>query len=188
MSAPRNPAASTLGMTATPGAPDPTTAATPFAAVDDASLVRRAQAGDRDAFVALYRRHVDDVYGFALRQLGSVQDAEDVTSETFLKVVAALATFDGPRLLEPARVHAEVAVGEAQAAAHLRERDAGDRRQRRDHRQPHGVVQHAVDGARVRHLRRRRGSMGWQPRVARIVHRAVDSTPPARRRPRRPEA
>lgn len=95
MSAPRNPAASTLGMTATPGAPDPTTAATPFAAVDDASLVRRAQAGDRDAFVALYRRHVDDVYGFALRQLGSVQDAEDVTSETFLKVVAALATFDG---------------------------------------------------------------------------------------------
>lgn len=63
-------------------------------AVGDAELVRRAQGGDRDAFVALYRRHVDAIYGYALHQLGDVQDAEDVTSETFLKVVAGLASFD----------------------------------------------------------------------------------------------
>lgn len=64
------------------------------AAGDDAELVQRAQGGDREAFVALYRRHVDAVYGYALRQLGDVQDAEDVTSETFLKVVAGLSSFD----------------------------------------------------------------------------------------------
>lgn len=63
-------------------------------AVDDAALVRRAQSGEREAFIALYRRYVDEIYGYAYRQLGDVQDAEDVTSETFLRLVTGLDHFD----------------------------------------------------------------------------------------------
>lgn len=63
-------------------------------AVDDAALVRRAQAGEREAFIGLYRRYVDEIFGYAYRQLGDVQDAEDVTSETFLRLVTGLDGFD----------------------------------------------------------------------------------------------
>ncbi|MEO8082940.1 MAG: RNA polymerase sigma factor [Ardenticatenales bacterium] len=61
---------------------------------DDAALVQRAKAGDRDAFVSLYRRYVDELFGYAYHQLGDVQDAEDVTSETFLRLVTGLGGFD----------------------------------------------------------------------------------------------
>ncbi len=61
----------------------------------DQVLVARAQRGDGTALVALYRRYVGEVYGFSLNQLGSTQDAEDVTSETFVRVVDALDGFRG---------------------------------------------------------------------------------------------
>lgn|GEM_PF-773817 len=60
----------------------------------DESLVRQAQAGDREAFVIIYRRYVNEIFGYAYRQLGNTQDAEDVTSETFLRLVSALDGFD----------------------------------------------------------------------------------------------
>lgn len=60
----------------------------------DESLVRRAQAGDREAFVAVYHRYVNEIFGYAYHQLGNAQDAEDVTSETFLRLVTALDGFD----------------------------------------------------------------------------------------------
>lgn len=61
----------------------------------DADLVARARGGDGPALVVLYQRYVKEVFGFAYNQLGRVQDAEDVTSETFLRFVSALADFDG---------------------------------------------------------------------------------------------
>lgn len=61
----------------------------------DGELVARARAGDERAVVALYQRYVGEVYGFAYNQLGRVQDAEDATSETFLRLVGALDAFDG---------------------------------------------------------------------------------------------
>ena len=61
----------------------------------DAGLVRRAQAGDRAALVALYRRYVGEIHGYLYNQTGSVADAEDLTSETFLRVVKAINTFEG---------------------------------------------------------------------------------------------
>ncbi|MBK6769052.1 MAG: RNA polymerase sigma factor [Ardenticatenales bacterium] len=64
------------------------------AADSDESLVRRAQSGDRDAIVAVYRRYVNEIFGYAYHQLGNAQDAEDVTSETFLRLVSALDGFD----------------------------------------------------------------------------------------------
>lgn len=64
-------------------------------APSDAVLVARARAGDGAAVVALYQRYVREIFGFAFNQLGRVQDAEDVTSEAFLRFVGALDEFDG---------------------------------------------------------------------------------------------
>jgi RNA polymerase sigma-70 factor (ECF subfamily) len=59
----------------------------------DEELVNLAQEGDREAFVILYRRYVREIYGYLLNQLGDVADAEDVTSETFLRLVTSLDSF-----------------------------------------------------------------------------------------------
>ena len=59
----------------------------------DAELVRRAKAGELDAFEALINRHERRVYSLALRMLRHEQDAEDVTQQTFLSVVEHLAGF-----------------------------------------------------------------------------------------------
>jgi len=61
----------------------------------DEELVRRGQAGDRAAVVALYNRYVNEIYGFAHHQIGDSSDAEDITSETFLRMVRALRSFRG---------------------------------------------------------------------------------------------
>jgi len=65
------------------------------ASPEDDALVSRAQRGDRGAMVGLYRRYVHEMFGFACNQLGSIQDAEDVTSEVFLRVVNAIDTYRG---------------------------------------------------------------------------------------------
>lgn len=50
----------------------------------DEDLLRLVRAGDREAFLALYRRYQDIVHGFALQMSGSATIAEDITQETFL--------------------------------------------------------------------------------------------------------
>jgi RNA polymerase sigma-70 factor (ECF subfamily) len=66
----------------------------PFAAISDeatdASLVRSALAGDEEAFVRLVRQYERMVFGLAARMLGSEEDAEDVTQETFLRLLRHL--------------------------------------------------------------------------------------------------
>lgn len=57
---------------------------------DDATLVKRAQHGDAQAFALLYRRYLDPVYDFCARRLESREAAEDATQTIFLKAVAAL--------------------------------------------------------------------------------------------------
>lgn len=52
-------------------------------------LVARAQ-HDRAAFAPLYDRHVLSVYRFCYRLLENQEAAEDATSETFTKAIAAL--------------------------------------------------------------------------------------------------
>lgn len=63
--------------------------------LSDEALVDRARSGDASALAQLYRRYVGEVYGFAMNNLGGSQDAEDVTSATFTKVVDSLASFRG---------------------------------------------------------------------------------------------
>ena len=67
----------------------PESASRPIAAGTDsadAALWRALQQGQRTALGILYDRHVGVVYAIALRTLGNVQDAEDLTQEIFLRL------------------------------------------------------------------------------------------------------
>ncbi len=61
----------------------------------DAELVRRAKAGDLDAFEQLTSRYERKVYSLAWRMLRQEQDAEDVTQQTFLSLLENLKGFRG---------------------------------------------------------------------------------------------
>ena len=49
-----------------------------------------AAEGDPDALEALYRRHVAGTFGFARRYMAALEDAEEATSETWLRVFRIL--------------------------------------------------------------------------------------------------
>jgi RNA polymerase sigma-70 factor, ECF subfamily len=59
----------------------------------DMDLVRRAKAGELDAFEALTTRYEQRVFSLALRMLRQEQDAEDVTQQTFLSALESLNGF-----------------------------------------------------------------------------------------------
>jgi RNA polymerase sigma-70 factor, ECF subfamily len=61
--------------------------------ISDAELVRRAKAGELDAFEELTRRYERQVYSLAFRIVRQEQDAEDVTQEAFLSAMEHLAGF-----------------------------------------------------------------------------------------------
>jgi RNA polymerase sigma-70 factor (ECF subfamily) len=61
---------------------------------DDAELVAKAQAGDEDAFTALYQAHVGSVRAVC-RQILRTEDLDDVCQETFLRAFARIHTFAG---------------------------------------------------------------------------------------------
>jgi RNA polymerase sigma-70 factor (ECF subfamily) len=66
---------------------------------DDAELVRRARDGDRWAFEAIFRRHVDGVLGLATRMLGRTGEADDVAQDTFAAAFTRLERLDEPERL-----------------------------------------------------------------------------------------
>lgn len=57
-------------------------------------LVRQAQSGDEAAFGELYDLHAQAVYRFLLGNLGTPQEAEDLTTEVFLRVWKALPDYE----------------------------------------------------------------------------------------------
>ncbi len=62
---------------------------------DEQAWIRRAQRSDAQAFEALYRLHVDKVYGLCLRMTGNVSEAEDCTQEAFIQAWNKMARFRG---------------------------------------------------------------------------------------------
>ena len=60
----------------------------------DRELVRKYLDGERPAGDELVNRYQRSVYNVALRMLGNVQDAEDVTQTTFGNAFAALDSYD----------------------------------------------------------------------------------------------
>lgn len=60
----------------------------------DRELIDAVNAGDAEAFDALYRRHRDSVYRLAWRFTGNHQDALDVLQETFIYLLKKFPGFE----------------------------------------------------------------------------------------------
>src|SRR6476646_723274 len=56
-------------------------------------LVARAQQGDRSALEELYLIHFDRIYSYLHLSVGNRHDAEDLTTQTFLKMLEAIGRF-----------------------------------------------------------------------------------------------
>jgi RNA polymerase sigma-70 factor, ECF subfamily len=56
-------------------------------------LVERAQQGDRDALEELYLIHFDRIYSYLHMSVGNKHDAEDLTTQTFLKMLESIKRF-----------------------------------------------------------------------------------------------
>src|SRR6476620_5279681 len=63
------------------------------AQADVRALVARAQAGEREALEALYLLHFDRIYSYLHMSVGNRHDAEDLTTQTFLKMLEAIGRF-----------------------------------------------------------------------------------------------
>lgn len=79
--------------TATAAALKPAAAKAP-GTPDDRELVRRAQAGDKEAFEELVRRHQHRVFAVAGGILRRREDVEDVAQQVFVKAYFSLRRFD----------------------------------------------------------------------------------------------
>lgn len=56
-------------------------------------LVERAQAGEREAVEELYLIHFDRIYSYLHMTVGNRHDAEDLTTQTFLKMLESIGRF-----------------------------------------------------------------------------------------------
>jgi RNA polymerase sigma-70 factor, ECF subfamily len=72
----------------TQGTPSPTASTAEVRA-----LVDRAQQGDREALEELYLLHFDRVYSYLHMSVGNRHDAEDLTTQTFMKMLESIKRF-----------------------------------------------------------------------------------------------
>src|SRR5215210_1633053 len=56
-------------------------------------LVDRGKLGDRDALEELYLLHFDRIYSYLHMSVGNRHDAEDLTTQTFLKMLESIGRF-----------------------------------------------------------------------------------------------
>ena len=61
--------------------------------LDVRALVEGAQRGDREALEELYLIHFDRIYSYLHVSVGNRHDAEDLTTQTFLKMLEAIGRF-----------------------------------------------------------------------------------------------
>ena len=62
---------------------------------EELAIIRRVQNGDTQAFEQLVLAHEKEVFNLARRELRNYHDAEDVTSEVFVKVFVNIKKFRG---------------------------------------------------------------------------------------------
>jgi RNA polymerase sigma-70 factor (ECF subfamily) len=68
-------------------------AASKESTADVRALVARAQEGERDALEELYLLHFDRIYSYLHMSVGNRHDAEDLTTQTFLKMLESIKRF-----------------------------------------------------------------------------------------------
>src|SRR5262245_36188237 len=61
----------------------------------DTDLIKLSIHGDKKALQNLVIRHQGFVYNLALKMTRSIEDAEDLTQEVFIKAITALSKFTG---------------------------------------------------------------------------------------------
>ncbi len=69
------------------------TAAEKTSSAEIRRLVERAQQGDREALEELYLIHFDRIYSYLHMSVGNRHDAEDLTTQTFLKMLESIGRF-----------------------------------------------------------------------------------------------
>jgi len=58
------------------------------------ALVERAKEGDQEAFEELYLLQFDRIYGYLQLSVGNRHDAEDLTNQTFVKMIESIDRFE----------------------------------------------------------------------------------------------
>jgi RNA polymerase sigma-70 factor, ECF subfamily len=64
-----------------------------WSTADVKRLVERAQSGQREALEELYLIHFDRIYSYLHMSVGNRHDAEDLTTQTFLKMLESIGRF-----------------------------------------------------------------------------------------------
>ena len=67
----------------------------------DATLMKSAAAGDKEAFAELAARHLPRIISFALGIVGDCGDAEDVAQDTLIEAFRCAERFDGRPTVVP---------------------------------------------------------------------------------------
>lgn len=99
----------------------------PGEGMPEAHLVARAAAGDREAFEALYRTHVDRIHGLVFRWVGP-EEAAEVTQDVFVRAWQKLGTFRGDAAFGTwlHRVAIRVILGQRKTMGKARQRFSSD--------------------------------------------------------------
>lgn len=71
-----------------------TGAVNPAEREEDAALARRAGSGEAEAFGVLYDRYVDAVYRYVFYRVRNEAEAEDVTSDVFMRALQAIPKYE----------------------------------------------------------------------------------------------
>jgi RNA polymerase sigma-70 factor (ECF subfamily) len=60
---------------------------------EEAQLIRRAQAGDRQAFAGIYDRYQEAIFTYLYYRVSDQHTAEDLTADVFVKVVEKIGSY-----------------------------------------------------------------------------------------------
>ena len=58
--------------------------------INEPEIIKKAQAGDADAFGELYQLHLDAIYSYVYKRVSDVGEAENITQTVFIKAWQAL--------------------------------------------------------------------------------------------------
>lgn len=72
---------------------------------DDSTCIARIKEGDGVFFGILYERYIDRIYAFIFYRIHNKETAEDLTSQTFMKVFEKIHTFDAGKASFPTWVY-----------------------------------------------------------------------------------